>query len=85
MPGLIIRPWEAEAEAMWDDEVQPADIARHFGVSKGVIAGLANRRGWAAIRSRAGRDDYEYKGTTLFTRLAAINAKMDALLPPRRS
>lgn len=71
-----ILPWHAEAEEMWNAGTAPSEIARHFGVSKNVIAGLGSRR-WARLREPL---IPLREPSTLFTRLAAIHAKFERLL-----
>ena len=80
-----IRPWEAEAEAMWDDGETAKVIALKFGVTKNTVVGLARRRGWTPKEStwighQRGPGSNKPRSSTLFTRLDAIHAKFDAVM-----
>lgn len=72
----IIREWEAEAEALWDEgELSAAQIADKFGVTKNTLLGIAHRRDW----SPRGIGKYETVRTTS-DRLNALHAMLDATL-----
>jgi len=72
----VIRVWEAEAEALWDEgKLSAAEIAAKFGVTKNALLGIAHRRDWST-RGQLGK----YPPRTLDDRLDALHAKFDATL-----
>ena len=75
-PDPIIREWEAEAEALWDEgELSASEIAAKFGVTKNTLLGIAHRRDW----SPRGIGKHEAV-RTLNDRLDALHAMLDATL-----
>ena len=72
----IIREWEAEAEALWDEgELSAAEIAAKFRVTKNTLLGIAHRRNW----SPRGLGKHEVV-RTVDDRLDALHEKFDATL-----
>lgn len=72
--ALNIRPWEAEAQILWETtEISAREIALKFGVSKNTLLGVAHRRDW---RERGGTRS-EPPPRTLHDRLDVIWAKFE--------
>lgn len=69
------RPWLDEAKALWSNPHGPSsvEIAEMFGVTKGVIIGLANRCRWPARRITGAI-------STSSDRMAELHATLDKVL-----
>lgn len=80
-PSPVIRPWEDEAQRLWEIEGETAAaIAKRYGVTKSTVIGLAHRRGWATKREPLGPEP-----RTLHDRMDALRDMMDALVAKSRS
>jgi hypothetical protein len=76
-PNPIIKAHEAEIRHAWEKTPESASkIAARFGVTKSVVIGYAQREGWISFRPGTWSD----KPRTIFDRLDALHARMDAVL-----
>lgn len=62
----------------WRPDLPAAAIAERFSVTKNTVIGQADRRGWKP------RKEQTKESSTTFTRLDALNAKLDAVLAETR-
>lgn len=80
VPSSVTADQLAEMRRLWETEpgLSARDIGARFGVSRNAVIGHANRRGWPPRRAVGP------KPTTIFTRLAALHAGIDAVLAATR-
>lgn len=84
----------ARMRALWENspELTAVAIGERFGVTKGVVIGHADRRGWVARPApvaianwRAGTKPAAPAPSTIFTRLDALHATFDQVLAASRA